>query len=56
MERVCAKGKRENEIGKKRRKNEREGEERRGRERRIEIEKVAQEMYRPLRMHSLARS
>ena len=63
MERVCAKeGETDVEEKKKGRKRERENEgegerdERRGRERRTKIEKAAQEMYRPPRTHSLARS
>ena len=64
MERVCAKGK-EKEIMRCGRKEERKEErmkqkekEKKGEEKKKEykMEKAAQEMYRPLRTHSLTRS
>ena len=57
MERVCAKGKKKREERKEEKMKEKE-KEKKGEEEKKEqkIERAAQEMHRPLRMHSLARS
>ena len=57
MERVCAKGKKKKEERKEERMKEKE-KEKKGEEEKEEqkIERAAQEMHRPLRTHSLARS